>query len=138
MPRYAAERVLLAPIDDVWRVVAEPYHLSDWWPGISGVEPDRRGLASGARWKVQGPSYFRKPDTPAVLLVRDVVPLERFSFELAREGVLVEVELRATDAGRTQVLVAVSGRFLFGPRSSLAKEAVARLYDLVQTAADLS
>ena len=63
--RYAARRVLLAPVEDVWAFVAEPYHLSDWWPGISGVEPDRRGLAAGARWKVQGPSYVRKPDTPA-------------------------------------------------------------------------
>jgi len=91
LPRYAAERVLLAPIDDVWRFVAEPYHLSDWWPGISGVEPDRRGLAPGARWKVQGPSYFRKPETPALLLIRDVAPLERFSFELSRERLLVEL-----------------------------------------------
>src|SRR4029077_12498427 len=64
LPRYEAERVLLAPIDDVWAFVAEPYHLSDWWPGITGVEPDRRGLAPGARWKVLGPdqpTYFRRP-----------------------------------------------------------------------------
>ena len=137
MPRYAAERVLLAPIDDVWRFVAEPYHLSDWWPGISGVEPDRRGLAPGARWKVQGPSYFRKPETPALLLIRDVAPLERFSFELSRERLLVELGLRATDADRTAVSVAVSGRLLWVPRRGLANEAVDRLYDLVQTAADL-
>ena len=137
MPRYAAERVLLAPIGDVWRFVAEPYHLADWFPGISGVEPDRRGLAPGARWKVQGPSYFRKAETPAVLLVREVVPLERFSFELARDRTLVEVELRAAGADRTAVSVAVSGRFLFGPRARLAKDAAGRLYDLVQTAAEL-
>ena len=137
MPRYAAERVLLAPIDDVWRFLAEPYHLSDWWPGISGVEPDRRGLAPGARWKVQGPSYFRRAETPALLLVREVVPMERFSFELARERTAVEVELRAVDADRTSVTVAVSGRLLFGPRSRLARDAVTRLYDLVQTAAEL-
>ena len=43
---------LLAPRADVWAFVAEPYHLSDWWPGVSGVEPDRRGLAPGARWKL--------------------------------------------------------------------------------------
>jgi len=136
LPRYAAERILLAPIDDVWRFLAEPYHLSDWWPGISGVDPDRRGLAAGARWKIQGPSYFRKPETPALLLVREVQPLERFSFELARDRTLVEVELRAVDADRTAVTVAVSGRFLFGPRSRLAQDALGRLYDLVQTAAE--
>jgi len=138
LPRYEAERVLLAPIGDVWSFVAEPYHLSDWWPGITGVEPDRRGLAPGARWKVQGPAYFRKSDTPALLLVREVEPMERFAFELARSRTLVEVKLRATDEDRTEVVVAVSGRLLFGPRSSLAREAVGRLYDLVQTAADLS
>jgi len=137
LPRYAAERVLLAPIEDVWRFVAEPYHLSDWWPGISGVEPDRRGLAPGARWKVQGPSYVRRPSTPALLLVREVVPMERFSFELAAERTAVEVELRAVEGRRTSVAIAVSGRFLFGPRSRFAKDAVARLYDLVQTAAEL-
>ena len=39
---------------DVWGFLAEPYHLSDWWPGILGVEPDRRGFAPGARWRVIG------------------------------------------------------------------------------------
>jgi uncharacterized protein YndB with AHSA1/START domain len=136
LPRYAAERVLLAPLDDVWRFVAEPFHLSDWWPGISGVEPDRRGLAPGARWKVQGPSYFRKPETPALLVVREVVPGARFSFELTRERVGVEVELRAAGASRTEVSVTVEGRFLLGPRRLLARQALARLYDLVQTGAE--
>ena len=30
------------------RFLAEPHHLADWWPGIVGVEPDRRGFATGA------------------------------------------------------------------------------------------
>ena len=137
MPRYAAERVLLAPIDDVWAFVAEPYHLSDWWPGITGVEPDRRGLAPGARWKVLGPRYLRKPDTPSLLVVKDVVPPERVSFELTWERLRVELELRASGAQRTQAVLAVEGRFLFGPRRLIPKEALSRLFDLVQTAAEL-
>jgi uncharacterized protein YndB with AHSA1/START domain len=131
-----AERVLLAPIGDVWDFVAEPYHLSDWWPGISGVEPDRRGMAAGARWKVQGPSYLRKPETARVLLVRGVAPRERLSFELPKDRIGVEIELHATDEKRTRVTVTVDGRFLLGPRSRLGAQALARLYDLVQTAAD--
>jgi uncharacterized protein YndB with AHSA1/START domain len=130
-----AERVLLAPIGDVWDFVAEPYHLSDWWPGISGVEPDRRGMAAGARWKVQGPSYLRKPETARVLLVRAVAPRELLSFEFPKDRIGVEVQLHATDENRTRVTVAVDGRFLLGPRSRLAAQALARLYDLVQTAA---
>jgi uncharacterized protein YndB with AHSA1/START domain len=137
LPRYAAERVLLAPLGDVWAFVGEPYHLSDWWPGISGVEPDRRGMAAGARWTVQGPSYLRKSETPAVLLVRSVVPRERFSFELLREKLAVDVVLEPAAEDRTLVTVAVSGRFLVGPRSRLPAQAVGRLFDLVQTAAEL-
>ncbi|HKT44195.1 MAG TPA: SRPBCC family protein [Gaiellaceae bacterium] len=137
MPRYAAERVLLAPIEDVWAFVAEPYHLTDWWPGISGVVPDRRGMAAGARWTVQGPSYMRKPEAPAVLLVRAVVARERFSFELPSERLGVEVLLRPERADRTRVSVAVEGRFVIGPRRRIAADAVNRLYDLVQTAAGL-
>jgi hypothetical protein len=121
----------------VWRFVAEPYHLSDWWPGITGVDPDRRGMAAGARWKVVGPSYLRKPETAAVLVVRAVVPRERFSFELVGERVGVDVVLRAIAADRTGVSVAVEGRWVIGPRRRLATLAVNRLYELVQTAAGL-
>ena len=50
-----ASRELLAPRADVWAFLAEPFHLSNWWPGITGVEPDRRGFAPGARWKATTP-----------------------------------------------------------------------------------
>lgn len=120
----------------MWGFVAEPYHLSDWWPGITGVEPDRRGMAAGARWKVMGPSYLRKPETAGVLLVRAVAARERFSFELPRERVAVEVLLRPVAADRTGVAVVVEGRWVVGPRRRLATQAVNRLYDLVQTAAE--
>src|SRR5207249_873445 len=48
-----AARELLASRADVWAFLSEPYRLSDWWPGILGLEPDRRGFAPGARWKVR-------------------------------------------------------------------------------------
>jgi uncharacterized protein YndB with AHSA1/START domain len=121
----------------VWGFVAEPYHLSDWWPGISGVEPDRRGLAPGARWKVQGPSYLRKSDTPAVLVVHEVDPMRRVSFELLRERLAVELELAPEGAGRTRAVLTTESRFLFGRRRVHGKQALRRLYDLIQTAADL-
>ena len=37
--RVEASGVLLAPVEDVWRLLGEPYHLPDWWPGYRGVEP---------------------------------------------------------------------------------------------------
>ncbi len=137
MPRYAAERVLLAPIQDVWAFVAEPYHLSDWWPGISGVEPDRRGLAAGARWNVQGPSYLRKPETLGVLLVRAVEPRSRFVFELLREHVLADLVLRPLDERRTEAALTVTFPWWNIFRGTLPKQALTRLYDLMQTGASL-
>ena len=136
MPRYAAERVLLAPVEDVWAFVAEPYHLSDWWPGISGVEPDRRGVAAGARWKVQGPSYRRRPETPAVLLVHAVEARRRFAFELLSEHAVADLTLRPLDAQRTEAVLTVAFPWWNIFRGTLPKQALTRLYDLVQTAAE--
>ena len=75
MPRYAAERVLLAPVEDVWAFVAEPYHLSDWWPGITGVEPGVRGFTPGARWKVHATKrnvFAGLRSVETMLLVREI------------------------------------------------------------------
>ncbi|MFL5910898.1 MAG: SRPBCC family protein [Gaiellaceae bacterium] len=137
MPRYAAERVLLAPVEDVWAFVAEPYHLSDWWPGISGVEPDRRGVAAGARWKVLGPGYLRKPETPGVLLVHAVEPRRRFVFELLRDRAVVDLQLQPLDGKRTEAALAVAFPWWNIFNGTLPKRALTRLYDLVQTAAEL-
>src|SRR5262245_19859167 len=66
MPVYSAARELPASRQDVWVFLAEPNHLGDWWPGINGLQPDSRGLAPGARWKIHGrgrPTYIggRRP-----------------------------------------------------------------------------
>jgi uncharacterized protein YndB with AHSA1/START domain len=53
LPTVRASRELLASPEDVWRYLSEPYHLSDWWPRVATVEPDRRGFAAGARWRVR-------------------------------------------------------------------------------------
>jgi uncharacterized protein YndB with AHSA1/START domain len=135
--RYAAERVLLAPVEDVWEFIAEPYHLSDWWPGISGVEPDRRGFAAGARWKVQGPSYLRKPEALGVLLIHAVEPPRRFAFELLAEHAVADLTLNPVDARRTEAALTVEFPWWNIFQGTLPKEAITRLYDLVQTAAEL-
>ena len=136
MPRYAADRTLLAPIDDVWAFLAEPYNLADWWPGISGVEPDRRGLAPGARWRVVSPnkpSLFRRPQTAGALLVIDVVPMKRIAFQLTGDRMDVELSLRALDERRTEASLVVDGPFLIGLRRRYPAQALERLYDLIQT-----
>jgi uncharacterized protein YndB with AHSA1/START domain len=139
MPRYAASRELLAPRDDVWAFLAEPHNLPDWWPGIAGVEPGRRGLTPGARWQTIGPnqpSYLRRPQMTGTLQVLAVEPYERFAFQLTGDRIEAEVSLAAVREDRTKVTVVVSGPWLIGLRRSFPQRALSRLYALVQTAAD--
>jgi uncharacterized protein YndB with AHSA1/START domain len=125
-----AGRELLASREDVWSFLAEPYHLPDWWPGITGVEPDRRGFAPGARWKVQSSKrniFTGRRSLETMLLVREIDPYERWSWHLLAPETDTEVRLRSIAPGRTLVTVTTSAR--------VAGVAVQRLYDLVQTAA---
>ena len=86
--------------------LAEPYHLADWWPGISGVEPDRRGLAPGARWKVVGPgtpSLFRKPQMTGNLVVLAVEPILEDGdpvFEQSLRSLVEQAPVRDPDADK--------------------------------------
>jgi uncharacterized protein YndB with AHSA1/START domain len=128
----SASLELLAPRSDVWRFLAEPYHLPDWWPGITGIEPDRRGFAPGARWKAIATRWnvlagSRPVET--MVLVRDVEPFERWTWHLLKPPTDVEVRLRSVAEDRTLVTVTTS--------RGKASVAVRRLYDLVQTAATL-
>jgi uncharacterized protein YndB with AHSA1/START domain len=138
LPQYAAERVLLAPLADVWAFVAEPFNLPDWWPGVAGVEPDRRGLAPGARWKVVGPdrpSFLKKPDAAGTLLVLDVVPMRRFAFQLTGQRLDVELELEPVVEEGTRARLIVEAPFM-SVRRSLPHVALAALYELIQTSVD--
>jgi uncharacterized protein YndB with AHSA1/START domain len=139
MPRFAADRTILAPLDDVWAFLAEPYNLADWWPGVSGVEPDRRGLAPGARWKVIGPdrpSYFRRPQMTGTLVVLEVVPRERIAFQLTGDRIDADLTLRAIDEKSTEVSLIVDGPFLIGLRRRFPAEALGRLHSLLRTGED--
>ena len=140
MPTYSATRDLLAPRADVWAFLSEPYNLPDWWPGISGLQPDRRGLAPGARWQVLGanrPSLLRKPNMSGTLLVMAVDPYERLAFHLTGERIDVELVLAEPEPHVTRARLTVSGPFLVGLKRSMPTKALTRLHNLVQTAADL-
>jgi uncharacterized protein YndB with AHSA1/START domain len=135
LPRYAAERILLAPVEDVWAFLAEPYNLPDWFPGVSGVQPDRRGVAPGARWQVLGPgrpSLLRKPDAAGTLLVLDVVPMSRLAFQLTGQRLDAELELAPGEGETTRARLTVEAPFLAVNRG-FAHQALGRLYELVQT-----
>ena len=123
---------LLAPRSDVWAFLAEPYHLADWFPGITGVEPDRRGFSPGARWKIRlnrrnvitGPRPIE-----TMVLVRDIEPFERCAWHVLATKLDFEVRLRSMGPDRTLVTVATS--------KGNPAVAARRLFDLVQTAATI-
>jgi uncharacterized protein YndB with AHSA1/START domain len=121
---------LLAPRRDVWAFLAEPYHLSDWWPGITGVEPDRRGFAPGARWKVLATkrNIFVGPrPRETMLLIREIEEYERWTWHLLAPKTDVEIRLQSAGAEKTLVTISASG--------GSPSRALRRLYELVQTAA---
>jgi hypothetical protein len=154
-----ATRELLASRAQTWAFLAEPYHLSDWWPGITSVEPDRRGFVPGARWQVHVVAdpiriwivrfpRVGRPTGPSgrwTLAIGEIDLYERWTFQLfrrvARESDRapkprsVEIRLRAVAEDRTEVAVTSLTGKTEEPR--LAQTAADRLYDLVQTAATL-
>ena len=140
MRRATASRELLAAREDVWSFVTEPGHFADWWPGIAAVEPDRRGLAPGARWTVHAaerPTLFKSSGYSGMLLVRAVHPFERLSWTLTGDRIDVDLHLRATEPDRTEALLEVTAGWLVPLPRSLPRRALARLHNLCQTAASV-
>jgi uncharacterized protein YndB with AHSA1/START domain len=144
MARVAASRELLAPREDVWTFLADPHRLSDWWPGVRGVRPDRRGLAPGARWLLNaGPqtgglvsSYLRRPETSQTLVVLDVREGQRVRLLFTNDSLEAEITLEPASDGHTRVTVVIDGPW-FRVNRSLPRRALNRLYALCQTAAEL-
>ena len=138
-----ATRELLAPREHVWVLVAEPYHLPDWWPAYSGVRPDRRGLAENARWHVRrnrAPGFLRRPGGEGLLVIHRVVPGLELAWHDVEQGLDAGIVLANAPEGRTRATVEVSGPWwrlaVEGARSHPA-QALARLHALCQTAAEL-
>ena len=140
MPRASASRELLASREDVWAFIAEPYHFSDWWPGIAGVTPDRRGLAPGARWQLHGldrPTLLRRATSSGLLLVRAVETGRRVAWTLTGDHMDAELLLEEREPNRTVAVLVVDAPWLYGFSRALPRRALTRLHALCQTAADL-
>ena len=142
MPRYEARRVLPATVDEVWDVLAEPERLADWWPGIAQVEPTvRRALAPGALWRIGGgaggkPSFRRRPEMVGNLLLIDVEPPSRLTFQLLAERIDAELTLEPSDDDQAAVTLAVEAPRFGGVGRAFPSDALARLAALVRPAAE--
>jgi uncharacterized protein YndB with AHSA1/START domain len=139
MRSVRASRELLAPREDVWAFVSDPYNLPRWWPRLAGVVPDRRGFAPGARWAIQGesrPSLVRRPEAVGALVVTAVETPSRFAFHLTGDRIDVELALEEAAARRTLATLSLDGRWLIGLSGALPRQALSRLHALCQTGAD--
>src|SRR5580765_2731419 len=129
MPKYEATRTLLAPRSDVWAFLADPHRMADWWPGIDGVTPDRRGFQTGARWAIHGdnrPSLTRKAYHSGALHVLQVRPPESASWHLASERFDVQIALAEDGPERTVVTLTVNAPWHGGLRRGLPRQALGR------------
>ena len=134
---------LQAPRPDAWAFVAEPYHLPDWWPGYTGVEPDRRGLAVNARWEIlrsSAPGLLRRPGGRGLIVIRRIVEGYELAWLDVQQKLECAVALDNAGAGRSRAAVTVEGswtRMLLEGGRTLPEQALARLQALCQTAAGL-
>jgi len=138
-----ATRELLADRRDVWAVVSEPYHLAEWWPGYQGITPDRRGLAEGARWKIIrgiGPGFLRRPEAEGTIEIVRVLEGYELRWRDFEQGFEAGIQLDNAGVGRTRARAFTEGpwwRLLAEGGRALPRQALARLYDLCQTAVEL-
>jgi len=140
MPRVIEARELLASREDVWSFIAEPHHFADWWPGVAAVQPDRRGLAEGARWQIHTadrPTLFRRATSSGMLLVRAVRAPELFAWTLTGDHIDAELRLDARGDDRTVAVLELEAPWLLGISRALPRRALTRLHALCQTAAGL-
>jgi hypothetical protein len=140
--RIEAEQELLAPADDVWQLLAEPHHLSDWWPGYVSIRPDRRGLAPNARWQVVRSGHaglLRKPGGEGLIVLKRVEEGRALGWHDVQQQFDAVIEVAGVHA-RTNALVTLEAPWwrirLEGLRLA-PREALSRLHALCQTAAGL-
>ena len=139
--RVKAATELLAPPGDVWALLAEPRHLSDWWPGYRAIRPDRRGLEVGARWEVvrSQEGLLRRPGEEGLVAITAVEQNRRLAWQDVQQRFTATVDLEG-DGGQTRARVTVEApwwRMLVEGLRLAPKEALSRLHALCQTAAGL-
>jgi uncharacterized protein YndB with AHSA1/START domain len=108
MATTSRSREIDAPVKDVWRVIADPYHLPRWWPGVTRVQDVREGSFTQVV-----PTKRGKP-MRLDFRVTESIPMERRSWSQALPGTPFERLLEAWSTtitmqdlgGRTLVSIA--------------------------------
>jgi uncharacterized protein YndB with AHSA1/START domain len=102
VPRTRRSRVVAAPPERIWEVVADPYHLPRWWPRIERVEAvGRRGWTEVMRTKkgrgVRADQRIEESEAPRAR--RWSQELEGTPFERLLDEAVTEVTLEPEQGG---------------------------------------
>jgi uncharacterized protein YndB with AHSA1/START domain len=141
--RIEAQRELLAVRGDVWELLSEPHHLSDWWPEYTTIRPDRRGFAEGARWQVArggSPGFLRRPGGEGLIVLHGVEPPLRFGWHDLQQRFDAQIRLEPAPGGHTRATLTIEAspwRLVAEGLRPVPRQALARLHALCQTAASL-
>lgn len=95
MPKAARTRVIAAPAERVWDLVADPHHLPRWWPRTVRVEDVHEGSDGLARWTSVMQTERGAPVRADYRCV-DAEPAERYAWEQDVEGTPFEGILRSS------------------------------------------
>jgi uncharacterized protein YndB with AHSA1/START domain len=139
VPDVSRRRVIDAPVEAVWSVISDPYHLPRWWPRATRVE-NVRGESGGRRsqWttvlETQSGRPVRADFRCLSAAVNDRFIWEQEVAETPFEKILrrsvVEIHLRSLD-GKTEVRLesrqALRGLSRLG--SPMMRRATARTLD---------
>ncbi|MDX6632663.1 MAG: hypothetical protein QOG09_1738 [Solirubrobacterales bacterium] len=96
MPRVSRKRLIEAPVDEVWAIVSDPYHLPRWWPRTRRVENVRK--VKGGR-RSQWTTVYETQSGRAVRADYRVLSSatdDRYIFEQQLEGTPFEKVLRSS------------------------------------------
>lgn len=106
MPQVTRRRVIRAPVQTLWPLVSDPYHLPRWWPRTTRVE-NVRGSGRRTQWTAVLETQAGKPVRADYRCV-SAADNERFVWEqeladtpferILKESVL-EIRLRSAEPG---------------------------------------
>jgi uncharacterized protein YndB with AHSA1/START domain len=121
VPRVTREVTLDAPLEEVWRIVSDPYSFPRWWPHVVRVEDVEDDAWTKVLRTPRGNTVradFTRTELEPQRRVAWRQELEESPFERIFSSAVTEVELASTDEGGTRVALTseekVRGRFRVG------------------------
>lgn len=108
MPTTKRQRVLEAPVDDVWATIGDPYNLPRWWPRVWRVESsDHTGFTQVLRTQkgraIRADFKLVEFDAPQAIAWRQVLEGSPFERMLAAADTHIRLAPEGEDATRVVV-----------------------------------